>query len=67
VTKINNFALKTNGAMNFQPNGTTAGDIAITSTSATVEGRSMGFSANGIAPISVTLHLDDMTVAANSA
>jgi hypothetical protein len=67
VALINNFALKTNGALNFQPNGTTAGDIAITSTSATVEARTLGFSSNGLSPISVTLHLDDMTVAANSA
>ena len=67
VTALGNFAVGTSGAVNFQPNGTTAGDIAITSTNGTVVSRNESFSSSGLATVTVQINLDDMTVAANSA
>lgn len=65
VTAINNFAPGTTGALVFQPNGTTSGDISISSTNVTVVDRSMAFSSSSLSTISVTINLDDLTVAAN--
>lgn len=65
VTAINNFAPGTAGALAFQPNGTTAGDISISSTNATVVSRDIAFSSTSLSAITVTLNLDDLTVAAN--
>jgi len=64
VTAINNFAAGTNGALVLSPASNTAGDITITSTSATVVSRDMAFPSSGLASITVTMNLDDLTIAA---
>lgn len=67
VSELENFALGDSGALIFQPNGTTAGDIKISSTKATVVGRNITTSGGALSAVSITLNLDDLTLAANSA
>ncbi len=67
VTELGNFAPATSGALVFQPNGTTAGDIKITSTKATVVSRDITTAGGSLSAVSITLNLDDLTLAANSA
>lgn len=54
------------GAIIYQPFGTTTGDVKITSTKGTVLGRTQQTPVNGIIAATVTIQLDDYTVAANS-
>lgn len=67
TTELGYVALGTNGALVLQPNGTTVGDIKISSTSATVvDGPNMSGSASSLWTATVTLNLDDVTIAANT-
>ena len=66
VTAIGNFDLGTSGALVFQPNGTTLGDIKISSTNAVVVSRDISTSSSSMSTLTVTLNLDDVTIAANT-
>jgi hypothetical protein len=61
-----NFAIGAAGALVFQPNGTTAGDMDITSTNATVTAFNISSGAGALTSYSMTLNLDDLTVGVNS-
>lgn len=67
VTFLNDFAVGASGAMLFQPNGTTAGDISYSSTNATVVDRSESYTTSGFGTGTVTINLDNLTIAANGA
>lgn len=67
VTFLNDFAVGASGAMVFQPNGTTAGDIKYSSTNATVVDRNEAYTTSGYGTGTVTINLDDLTIAANGA
>lgn len=54
------------GALILKPAGTTAGDLSITSTNATVSDIQYSFPVNGFSTYSGTMVLDDLAVAANS-
>lgn len=66
VTAINDFDIGTSGAVVFQPNGTTVGDIKISSTNGVVVSRDISVSSSGLATLSATINLDDVTIAANT-
>lgn len=67
VTLLGNVALGTNGAIVFQPNGTTVGDIKVSSTSGTiVDGPNITTSTSGLTAASITVNLDNVTIAANT-
>lgn len=64
VTALGYFDLGDSGALVFQPAGTTTGMIKITSTKATVVSRDITTSGGSLAAVSITLNLDDLTLAA---
>lgn len=64
VAALGYFDLGDSGALTFQPAGTTAGMIKITSTKATVVSRDITTSGGSLAAVSITLNLDDLTLAA---
>ena len=67
VAELGYFDPGDNGAIVFQPNGTTAGDIKITSTKGTVVSRDISTAGGSLTAVSITINLDDVTIAANSA
>lgn len=64
-TLLGNYAVGEAGAVVFQPNGTTVGDLDITSTNGTVVDLSISTSSSGLTTGTVTINLDDLTIGAN--
>jgi len=64
VTLLGNIAIGTTGAWVNYPDGNTTGNIHITSTNATVISRDHGAKVDGLTPYSISLNLDDITIAA---
>lgn len=64
ATELGYLAPGTTGALVLRPNGTTSGDLDITSTNLTVLSRSMAFSSTGLSTGSFTFACDDLTIAA---
>ena len=66
VTVYNYVSTGSTGAIVFQPNGTTTGDIKVTATDSLVNARNMTTSSTGLSAASCTIRLHDITVAANT-
>ena len=64
VTMLGYIDPDTSGAVIWNLNGATSGDITITSTNATVSDRSISNPVNGFATAAVTIQFDDITIGA---
>lgn len=64
VTMLGYIAPNASGAVVWNMNGATTGDISITSTNATVSDRTISNPVNGFATAAVTIQFDDITIGA---